>query len=295
MVATDGSGEGRRASLYAVRLAKTLPLKITLVHAVRGLDRLEYRMISDVQMEMIEQGARRHAQEVLDREAAILEERGLDLDQRLLLRGDPGKVLCAAAEKESSALLVVGRHGHGDLRELVFGSTCNHVINHCRRPVLVVNRDAQSELVEDTAAPLRILVALGDSDDAARVLAYLAELAPCARDGVVLTLIHIVNRERPDLQHLPASTRHEAIKQLREGGQDMLVAANERLRGLGYRVEHRVEEGSVGKTLCRLSHEENQEIVLLGRSAAGESSHQVFGAVCHYITHHCPVHVWIAA
>ena len=268
MVATDGSGEGRRASLYAVRLAKALPLKIALVHAVRGLDRLEYRMIPDFQLEMIEQGARRHAQEVLDREAAILEECGLDLDQRLLLRGDPGKVLCAAAEKEGSALLVVGRHGHGDLHDLVFGSTCNHVINHCRRPVLVVNRDAQAGPAEDTGAPLRILVALGDSDDAGRVLDYLAELAPHARDGVELTLTHIVNRERPDLQHLPASTRYEAIKQLREGGQDMLVAAHERLRGLGYRVEHRVEEGSVGKTLCRLSREENQEIVLLGRSAA---------------------------
>ena len=293
MVATDGSGAGRQSSLYAVRLAKVLPLKITLVHAVRGLDRLEYRMISDVHLEMIEQGARRHAQEVLDREATILEEHGLELE-RLLLQGEPGTALCSAAEEEDTALLVVGRCGHGDLHDFFFGSVCNHVINQCRRPVLVVNRGAQADPVEDLEVPLRILVALDESEASQRVVEYLATLALHARDGMELSLTHIVNRDRPDLQHLPAGTRYEALHQLRVGGQDVLLAAAERLRGLGYRVEHQVEEGSVGKTLCRLSHDGGQEIVLLGRREGDESSRHMFGAVCHYVAHHCPAHVWIA-
>jgi nucleotide-binding universal stress UspA family protein len=294
MVATDGSTSGRRGSLYAVRLAKVLPLKITLVHAVRGVDRLEYRMIPDFQLEMIEDGARRHAQEVLDREAAVLEAEGLALEQRLLLQGDAGTELCAAAERAEAGLLLLGRHGHGELRERFYGSTCSHVLTHCRQPVLVVNRDAQTGPIEATEDPLRVLVALDESDASGRVLRYLEALAPQARTGMELTLSFVVHRDRPDLQYLPSATRYEALTKLRQGGEDVLAEATGRLQAAGYRVDHRVEEGSVGDTLCRLAREDRHEVVLLGRREAGEGHQRMLGAVCHYVAHHCPCHVWIS-
>lgn len=293
MVATDGSEAGRQSSLYAVRLAQALPLKLTLVHAMRGLDRLEYRMIPDFQIEMVEQNATRHAQDVLEREAAALRERGVELERCLLLKGAPGPVLCAAAEEAAADLLLVGRKGHGDLQELLFGSTCSHVIHHSRRPVLVVNRTTVPGPDAAPEGPLRILVAIDESQASERVLAYLSGLAGYLRQGVSLTLVHVVNRDRPDLQLLAASTRYEMFQRLCEGGQDLLLAAAERLRSVGYRVKHRLEEGSTGKALCRLASEDQQEFVLLGRREEGEASHQLFGAVCNYVAHNCPAHVWI--
>ena len=292
LVAIDGSDASRHTSRYAVRLARALPLEISLVHAVR-LDRIEYRMIPDFQVEMIAEGARRQAQGLLDREGEFFREHGVEVRETLHI-GEPAKVICDVADGEGSDLVIVGRRGRGELHDLVFGSVCNHVMHNCNRPVVIVRQNVGSPPEGGEGAPVKVLVALDEGPASRRCLDYLGGLAPAAKEGLRLSLVYVVNRGQAGLLELPNNARYEAVDSIRSSGEAVLHDASQRLRADGYTVEVRIEEGSVGRTLCRVAEEERHELVLIGRRGASELGMHGFGAVSQYVSHHCGCHAWLS-
>ena len=52
--------------------------------------------------------------------------------------GDPARQICRLASERDARLIVVGSHGWGALRRLVFGSVSTGVLHHAKQPVLVV-------------------------------------------------------------------------------------------------------------------------------------------------------------
>ncbi len=55
-----------------------------------------------------------------------------------VLNGSPAHTLLAAADEIHADLIVIGRHGHGELTERLMGSVPNHISHHATQPVVIV-------------------------------------------------------------------------------------------------------------------------------------------------------------
>lgn len=65
--------------------------------------------------------------------------------ERYLHVGAPGKVICWLADDRNCDLIVMGTHGHTGLRDLIFGSVAEFVVNHAHCPVLTIRMRPKSE------------------------------------------------------------------------------------------------------------------------------------------------------
>ncbi|HEU0080210.1 MAG TPA: universal stress protein, partial [Longimicrobiaceae bacterium] len=62
------------------------------------------------------------------------------------VRGDPARVLAAAAERLDADLVVVGSTRRGPLARALLGTTAQHVLHRVRRPMLVVHPPLRSPM-----------------------------------------------------------------------------------------------------------------------------------------------------
>jgi nucleotide-binding universal stress UspA family protein len=136
LLATDGSPTAHEAAEVAMKLASDSgrPLVVVTVFDVSSSS-VGYGVVpalpdwNDVLKE--------HAAAVLDdvREAAAA--KGLDVET-VLLWGFPADEICRLAETRDAELIVIGSHGWGPVRRLLFGSVSDSVLHHAQGPVLVV-------------------------------------------------------------------------------------------------------------------------------------------------------------
>lgn len=288
LLASDGSAFSHRAAEFVVRLSKVVPVTAEAAQVV-DLHYVEYKMVADLYVDMIKQGADEAAQEVVDREVEYLAAHGVEAQPRLL-HGRPGPVLCGAAEEEGFSLVAMGRKGHrGDLSDLLFGSVSSYVVHHATKPVLIVKAMAPIASGADARRPLRVLVGADGSMGADRCVEFLAGLGASA--GLEVCLLHVVNPDRQHLEHLPADIRFRALERAHEQAESMLATRAERLRATGVPVLTRVEQGTPRKTICRVYEEDGYEVVALGRRGTGFLEDAVFGSVANSVLHHCPGHV----
>jgi len=56
----------------------------------------------------------------------------------ILETGKPGEAICAAAQKESANMIVMGSRGQNALRRTFVGSVSDYVLHHSHIPVTVV-------------------------------------------------------------------------------------------------------------------------------------------------------------
>jgi nucleotide-binding universal stress UspA family protein len=111
------------------------PAPLTLLHVV-DLDRLAYRMIPDFQLSMIREHARKSGEHLLLQTTELLAAAQLEIIPRLEI-GSPRELIPRIANDEHYQLLIIGRRGFGEIRDVLFGSVTNHVLHHVRCPVLL--------------------------------------------------------------------------------------------------------------------------------------------------------------
>jgi nucleotide-binding universal stress UspA family protein len=73
--------------------------------------------------------------------------------QFLIWEGDPGVAIIEAAEAEGADIIVVGSHARGPVGRLLLGSVSSYIVDHGRRPVVVVRPGQWLEDVWPIAAP----------------------------------------------------------------------------------------------------------------------------------------------
>jgi nucleotide-binding universal stress UspA family protein len=136
VLATDGSPTAREAAEVAMELAHESgrPLVVVTVWDVSS-STLGYGLVPALPdfSDMLRERAAEVLEEVRDSAGA----EGLDMET-VMLRGFPGDEICRAAEDRDAKLIVIGSHGWGPLRRLLFGSVSNDVLHHAPCPVLVV-------------------------------------------------------------------------------------------------------------------------------------------------------------
>ena len=136
LVPVDGSTTTDRTLTALIGRKEVPAARLTLLHVV-NLDKLAYRMIPDFQVEMVRDHARRAGEELLAGRVKGLADAGISAEGRLEF-GAPREVICRIANDEAFDMLVIGRRGIGEIRDVLFGSVANHVLHHVRSPVLLI-------------------------------------------------------------------------------------------------------------------------------------------------------------
>ena len=100
----------------------------------------------------------------------------------IALEGSASTQLLLHAENWKPDLIIVGSHGKGMFRKLFLGSVSNRVLHEARCSVRITHEHAM-----DPSRPLTLLVAIDDSEEAARVIESVAE-----RHYPENTVIHVL-------------------------------------------------------------------------------------------------------
>ena len=136
LVPVNGSKTTERTIAALLAHRERFPLPLTLLH-VLDLDRLAYRMIPDFQVAMVREHARRAAESCCCSSSSSGGPAPGSMQRPAWNSVRRGKSSPALPTKKSFELLIIGRRGHGEIRDVLFGSVANHVLHHVTCPVLL--------------------------------------------------------------------------------------------------------------------------------------------------------------
>lgn len=136
LVPVDASENSARTLATLIAQRQRVLGRLVLLH-VLDTDRLAWRMIPDFQVEMVQENARKAGEALLAEKRQQLAAAGLECELRLET-GTPRSLICDIANTENFDLLVIARHSHGEIRDVLFGSVSNHVLHKVRCPVLLL-------------------------------------------------------------------------------------------------------------------------------------------------------------
>jgi nucleotide-binding universal stress UspA family protein len=143
MLATDGSPTAEQATTKAIELAKLLGAPLVIATAWD----IPYSTLGYAAVPVIpdlDKVGKEQADKVSKDAAKRARDAGVAV-QAITLRGFPVEEICLAAEKYEPQLLVIGSHGWGPIKRMVFGSVSTGVLHHACCPVLVVRGGAMDE------------------------------------------------------------------------------------------------------------------------------------------------------
>ena len=135
LVPVNDSEASARTIAAIIANKQRFPVTLTLLHVV-DVDKLAYRMIPDFQVDMIQEKAVAVGEITLNRIKEQFNMAGISTICRLET-GAPREVIARIANDEQFTLLVIGRRGMGEIRDVLFGSVSNHVLHHVNCPVLL--------------------------------------------------------------------------------------------------------------------------------------------------------------
>jgi len=135
LVPVDSSATTARTIEAIIRHRERFSGELTLLHVV-DVERFAYRMIPDFQLDMIRQSALKAGEHLLQGVQKQLLEAGVSAAIRLE-SGAPRQLVCRVANEEAFDLLVLGRRGSGEIRDVLFGSVANYALHNVRAPVLL--------------------------------------------------------------------------------------------------------------------------------------------------------------
>ncbi len=143
LLATDGSPSAKKATTTAIDLAKATGWKLRVV-AVWQIPVYEYRYLPLQYTPELVESARGHAATVVKDAVEAAKKEGVAATSELR-QGYPIDEICAAATETSADLIVLGAHGWGALKRILFGSVSTAVLHSAPCPVLVVRNEAELE------------------------------------------------------------------------------------------------------------------------------------------------------
>ena len=137
LLATDGSPCAEQATATAIELAAETGWRLQVLSCWSMPATFGGAVPADT-WQHVERATSAHAQDVVD--AAIADARAAGIDaEGVVIQGNAPAAICDTAA--DATLVVVGAHGWGSIKRLVFGSVSNSVLQHAPCPVLVVRGD----------------------------------------------------------------------------------------------------------------------------------------------------------
>ena len=138
LVAVDFTPECHRAALYAVRLAKNLGARVTLLHICQEPVFCSYS--SDDRFDRdVNAAYRKRAADQLSSELASMRQIYAEVGSAVRYGVDPCTEILRAAKEIEADLLVTAACGYSDLKRPSYGRKETNLIFSARCPVLVVH------------------------------------------------------------------------------------------------------------------------------------------------------------
>jgi len=113
-------------------LAKLCGASVLLIHVADGWVARNQR-----QLDLRESEEMRLDLQYLEKLCSDLERDGIEADS-VLAGGDPSREIVEAAARENCDLIAMSTHGHGFVKDVLYGSVANEVRHITRVPVLLV-------------------------------------------------------------------------------------------------------------------------------------------------------------
>ncbi len=136
LLATDGSPSAAAATTTAIDLAKATGWKLHVVSVWHTLV-VAYGYAPVTYGANLSDAEREHARSVLEATMELARDAGISATTELR-SGDAVEEICKAASEVNATLVVVGAHGWGPVRRVLFGSVSTGVLHEAPCPVLVV-------------------------------------------------------------------------------------------------------------------------------------------------------------
>ncbi len=131
LVPLDHSGLDRLAISHAAAMAKLYGAKLYLFHVEEGVTSQVYG--KDSLTAEVEQG-----EQYLERIAQSLRDQGIAAETMVTHSPSPKREIVRYARQIRPDLVIMGAHGHGGLKDLIFGNTINPVRHDLQLPMLIV-------------------------------------------------------------------------------------------------------------------------------------------------------------
>ena len=131
LVPLDHTALDRQAIAHAAAMARMHHAKLYLLHVEEGVTSQVYGSLSSTAE--VEAG-----EKYLDEIVASLRALGHRRRAMVAHSSNPNREIIRAASEIQPDLLIMGAHGHGGLKDLIFGTTINSVRHKLRIPLLVV-------------------------------------------------------------------------------------------------------------------------------------------------------------
>jgi nucleotide-binding universal stress UspA family protein len=142
VLATDGSPSAEKATRLAIDLARDTGARLC-VSAVWQSPLAVYPAPPLAAVPEMEKAEKERAYDAGRKAVERAEAAGVRAES-FVREGDPVDVIAQTAGDCGASLLVVGSHGWGRVRRLVFGSVSTGLLHHAPCPVLVARSDPES-------------------------------------------------------------------------------------------------------------------------------------------------------
>jgi nucleotide-binding universal stress UspA family protein len=266
LVGVDGSRASSLALLWAAGLARGLGIEKLVIATVYVADPLDNQGWDD---------AHTRAGERLEDWCGPARNVGVSYEP-VVLDGESGPALLAAATDRTAELTVVSRRGCGGFDALAAGSTADYLAHHTRRPLAVVPPQGA------TSPPTHVLVALDGSAGATAAATWAAAAAATLHARVSAAYVPAV----PEI--FGRLTRHQRA-QAEEALTGHWVLA---LRDAGLAPEcHVVDSIHPADALMELAEDGGADLIIAGSRAVGGLRRIRLGGVTMALLHHSDVPV----
>ncbi len=286
LVGTDFSPTAAVAVDWAVELARQQGARVELVHAVTVPPSVpEYVSPSAIAPgPVFDEEVRRAARGRLEKEAASLRERGIEVDLWLSL-GTPSMVICDRAAEISALAIVIGTRGLTGLRHLLLGSTTERVVQKAPCPVLSVHPGDRQRVLRT------ILIPTDFSEDAERAIhtaqKLLAPLSPDTR----LILLHAFNLPIEYTAYGPIPTSVHYLQDTGLDAERRLQELTDRLTAEGLSVDWVAREGDPSVVIVEEAERRQADLIAMGTHGRSGLRHLLLGSTAERVVQHaaCPV------
>jgi manganese transport protein len=131
LVTIDHTALDRMAISHAAAMARMHGAKVYVLHVEEGVTSQVYgQAASTAETEAGEQYVKGIAQRLRDQ--------GLEVETAISHSPHPDREIVRYAREVDADLVIMGAHGHGGLKDLIFGTTINPVRHHLSIPMLIV-------------------------------------------------------------------------------------------------------------------------------------------------------------
>lgn len=273
LVPLDGSPLAEGMLRYVRRLLLRHDAEAVLLHVLRRLPPADYRSTGAVEAEL----ARRRMGD-LQRE---LTEAGADV-RVAFMAGDPADEILKFADAWQPSVVAMSTHGAGGPLRMLHGSVAEHVLQHADAPLLLCNPNALApEGTASRSTIRRILVPTDASDESARILPLVEDLARVYDSEIVLCYIAAVYpdpAEYPVRTHLPTSA----------DAREVVERFARRLSPNGPSVRTRVDFGLPETLIVQAAREEDVDLIAMTTHGRSGFARLVLGSVAESILRSSP-------